>query len=121
MYPWLTGAGSWLMLTMQTQVFGVRGSGGNLCLEPKLTPAQFDASGKSEIRCAFMGRPIRVCYENPHKLDWQQYQIESIRIREKTFLCNTPQFVIPGEELQKGDGELLIEVRLAQKGGTENV
>ncbi|MBD5552484.1 MAG: cellobiose phosphorylase [Lachnospiraceae bacterium] len=121
MYPWLTGAGSWLMLTMQTQVFGVRGSGGNLCLEPKLTPAQFDASGKSEIRCAFMGRPIRVRYENPHKLDWQQYQIESIRIREKTFLCNTPQFVIPGEELQKGDGELLIEVRLAQKGGTENV
>ena len=36
-YPWLTGSASWYLLTMVTQVFGVRGQLGDLVLEPKLT------------------------------------------------------------------------------------
>lgn len=40
MYPYLTGAGSWLLLTLQTQAFGVRGLHGDLLLEPKLTAVQ---------------------------------------------------------------------------------
>ena len=121
MYPWLTGAGSWMMLTMQTQVFGVRGSGGNLCLEPKLTLAQFAADGNAEIICAFMGRPVRVRYENPQKLDWKQYQIGTVHMQEKKFDGGGMRLVIPREELSKGDGELLIEVRLVSKGGADHV
>ena len=34
MYPYLTGAGSWLLLTLQTQAFGVRGSRGICCWSP---------------------------------------------------------------------------------------
>ena len=121
MYPWLTGAGSWFMLTMQTQVFGVRGSKGRLCLEPKLTLAQFTVEGSAEISCAFMGRPIRVYYENPQKLDWQQYRIGTVRVQEKKFSKGGSRVVITSEELPEGDGELLIEVGLVAKGGTEDV
>lgn len=115
MYPWLTGSGSWLMLTMQTQVFGVHGSGGNLCLEPKLTLPQFSAAGNAEIACAFMGSPIRVRYENPQKLGWRQYQIGSARIQEKQFSCDGMRLIIPREELAQDSGELLITVRLVPK------
>ena len=37
MYHYLTGAASWFMMTMITQVFGVRGEAGNLILAPQLT------------------------------------------------------------------------------------
>lgn len=115
MYPWLTGAGSWLMLTLQTQAFGVHGSGGNLCLEPKLTLGQFDADGTAEITCAFMGNPLRVRYENPQKLDWGQYQIESVHMQEKSFRGGGARLVIAREELPERAGELFMEVRLAPK------
>lgn len=112
MYPWLTGAGSWLMLTMQTQVFGVRGCGGNLCLEPKLTLAQFDTDGNAGITCTFMGRPLRVSYENPQKLDWGQYQIESVYIHKKLFHGGAARLMIAREELPEGREELFVKVRL---------
>lgn len=64
MYPYLTGAGSWLLLTMQTQAFGVRGRGGDLLLEPKLRLEQFDADGTAELCCTAAGRRLRVRYEN---------------------------------------------------------
>ena len=34
-YPYLTGAASWYMMTMVTQIFGFRGEWGDLVLEPK--------------------------------------------------------------------------------------
>lgn len=56
MYPYLTGAGSWLLLTMQTQVFGVRGRDGDLLLEPKLTAELCAAPQQTENRfpCCFL-------------------------------------------------------------------
>lgn len=45
MYHYLTGAASWYMLTLITEVFGVRGEAGNLLLAPKLLGEQFDNAG----------------------------------------------------------------------------
>ena len=45
MYPWLTGSASWYLLTLLTEVFGVKGDLGDLILEPKLVAAQFDSQG----------------------------------------------------------------------------
>lgn len=42
MYHYLTGAASWYMMTMITEVFGIRGQNGNLILYPKLLAEQFD-------------------------------------------------------------------------------
>lgn len=78
MYPYLTGSGSWMLLTLQTQVFGVRGQNGQLFLDPRLSDAHFDKEGLAQIRCHSAGRDLLVRYRNPRKLDFGQYQIGSI-------------------------------------------
>ncbi len=50
MYPWLTGSASWYLLTLLTEVFGVKGDLGDLILEPKLVAAQFDPQGDATVR-----------------------------------------------------------------------
>lgn len=75
MYHYLTGAASWYMMTMITQVFGVRGETGDLLLEPKLTAGQFDAGGHAAVQVTFAGRRLTVCYQNPDRLDYGSYRI----------------------------------------------
>lgn len=62
MYHYLTGAASWMMLTAVTRMFGVRGEWGDLILEPKLLPEQFDSEGKASIELEFAGKSLRVTY-----------------------------------------------------------
>ena len=121
MYPWLTGAGSWLMLTMRTQVFGVRGRAGNLELAPQLLAAQFDQNGNAGISCHFRGRPLQVWYRNPQKLDWDQYQVASACVQGKQWTGNAKKLTIPWEELAEGTGQICIEVVLAAKKNQESV
>ncbi len=79
-YNWLTGSASWYVLTMVTEVFGVRGELGNLRLTPQLTLAQFDENGTAALHTLFAGRSIHVTYQNPAKLEFGQYQIQSIAV-----------------------------------------
>ena len=65
MYPYLTGAGSWLMLCLMEQAFGIRGDAGDLLLSPHLTEAQLDDQGRTAIRCYFAGREIEAVYHLP--------------------------------------------------------
>lgn len=73
MYPYLTGAASWLMLTMLTQVYGVRGENGDLRLAPQLLPEQFDAADTAAVHCRFAGADVTVTYRNPRRLAPGQY------------------------------------------------
>lgn len=77
MYHYLTGAGSWYMMTMITQVFGVRGEAGDLVLEPKLVKEQFDESGTAKISLTFAGKEFEVICHNPKRLDYGEYVIGS--------------------------------------------
>jgi cellobiose phosphorylase len=79
-YAYLTGSSTWLMLTLATQVFGVRGEAGNLCIEPKLTLRQFDEKGRAAITCQFRNEKIRVTYSNSDFREWNEYKIATIRI-----------------------------------------
>lgn len=99
MYPYLTGAASWLLLTFQTQVFGVRGHEGDLLLEPKLTKEQFDDLGNAEIECTAVGRRLRVRYEDPSGADHGEYLIGGVVCGEKHFEVNSESFIIPSSEL----------------------
>ncbi len=76
MYHYLTGAASWFMLTMITEVFGVRGDLGNLTLAPKLMPEQFDADGNASIQLDFLKKTFLIRYHNPERLPYGTYQIE---------------------------------------------
>ncbi len=80
MYPYLTGSASWYLLTMLTEVLGVKGRSGDLVLEPKLMPEQFDADGRASVLTLFAGRKLRVTYHNPDRLPWGVYTITGIRL-----------------------------------------
>jgi cellobiose phosphorylase len=58
MYTYLTGSASWYLLTMLTEVYGVKGELGNLVIEPKLTAGKFDAYGKEKVQTLFAGKHI---------------------------------------------------------------
>lgn len=88
MYPYLTGSGSWLLLTLQTQVFGVRGENGALVLKPQLSRCHFDKNGTAQIRCHSAGSDLLVRYHNPEGLDAGEYRVGQI-------LCNGQPVALP--------------------------
>ena len=63
-YHYLTGAASWLMLTVLTEMFGIKGSFGDMVFEPGLLPSQFDPDGMASVSFEFNGRPVKVVYKN---------------------------------------------------------
>ena len=84
MYNYLTGSASWLLFTMLTQVFGVRGEMGGLAIDPKLVKEQFGKSGKVSVSAGFAGKRIMVNYYNPEKLDYGEYKIGNVSINDKS-------------------------------------
>jgi cellobiose phosphorylase len=80
MYPYLTGSASWYLLTMLTEVLGIKGRLGDLVLEPKLMPEQFDADGRASVQTLFAGRKLEIAYHNPDRLPWGRHTIAWIRL-----------------------------------------
>ncbi|MBU1125943.1 MAG: cellobiose phosphorylase [Candidatus Omnitrophica bacterium] len=80
MYMYLTGSASWYVLTLISQVYGVRGKDGDLCLEPKLTAAQFLHSTTLTIQRNFSGRKLTVNFINHHRLEWGKYSIVKVSL-----------------------------------------
>lgn len=83
MYPYLTGSASWLLLTMLSEVFGVKGKLGDMVLEPKLAPKLFDLAGTASVATQFAGRQLKIIYANQKRLDYGDYRIVSISIDGK--------------------------------------
>ena len=76
MYHYLTGAASWYLLTMVTEVFGVHGELGDLVIEPKLVRSQFDSQGQASIEVLFGGRSFKITIMNPSGKEYGEYTIE---------------------------------------------
>lgn len=83
MYPWLTGSASWYLLTLVTEVFGVKGQVGDLLLQPKLLATQFDEQSRAGVKTLFAGRVIEVVYHNADQLDYGSYEVKAVRIDEQ--------------------------------------
>lgn len=81
-YHYLTGAASWMLLTVITQMYGIRGSMGDLLLDPQLCPQQFDGKGEADIQLVFAGRTLHIVYRNPEKLAPGKYAVKEIRINK---------------------------------------
>ena len=77
MYHYLTGAASWYMLTMITEVFGVHGVSGDLVLYPKLLGEQFDTDGIAATSVTFAGKQLQITYVNGSHLDFGSYTVTS--------------------------------------------
>ena len=83
MYHYLTGAASWYMMTVVTQMYGVRGRLGDLCLAPRLLAEQFDEDHEMAVTVEFAGVPIEVVYHNEELCDYGAYRIEQVRLDEE--------------------------------------
>ena len=74
-YSYLTGAASWYMMTVITEVFGVYGEEGDMVISPKLTAAQFDEEGKASLRLNFAGKSFCITFSDPEKKEYGEYRI----------------------------------------------
>ena len=84
MYSYLTGSASWFVLTLLTQVFGIRGEYGDLLIEPKLTAEQFRNSQTISITCSFAKKILEVKFINPQKKDYGCYSITRVCLNGKS-------------------------------------
>ena len=80
LYHYLTGAASWMLLTVVTEMFGVKGWLGDLQLAPSLLAEQFDSEGKAGVHLEFAGRRLHVEYQNPKHLEAGNYQVTRLEI-----------------------------------------
>ena len=115
LYNYLTGAASWYMLTVLTEMFGLKGDLGNLLIEPKLMACQFDEKGNAEITSYFARQKITVIYENAEHKEIGDYEVEEIYIDECKYFWNSTQPSIEKEVLESLDQkkEHIIRVKLA--------
>jgi len=111
-YAYLTGSASWYVLTLLTQVYGVRGWGGDLLIAPQLTADQFDDKGRASVELHFAGVRLAVTFINEARLAPGTYEIGKIR---------SPKSEVPFT--RRGRGEVLVQRELiAQlKGGAIEV
>jgi len=82
-YMYLTASPAWLLITLVTQVFGVRGEKGLLCIHPKIRSEQFTKEGQAVFTSKFRGKPIQVVFHNPEHLNWDEYKIAKIFLNGK--------------------------------------
>ena len=101
LYHYLTGSASWYLLTLVTQVFGVRGEWGDLQLAPQLVPEQFGAAGQVSLETTFAGKHLRVIYVNRAKRPSGQYAISSVLVQGQSLSMgnNAATVTIPREML----------------------
>lgn len=94
LYPYLTGAASWYMLTMICWVYGVRGDLGDLLVAPALQAEQFGAEGSVSVSLPFAGRRLHVVICNPDRKQQEDYKVVAAQL--------------DGEEQQIENGQLRI-------------
>jgi hypothetical protein len=82
-YHYLSGSASWLLMTMLTLIFGIRGEYGDLVLEPKLVRSQFGQKGKAAAFAFFRGRRMIVIYENAALLDYGVYKVLDVTVNNE--------------------------------------
>ena len=79
MYHYLTGAASWMLLTVLNEMYGVKGEIGALKFKPKLLAKQFE-NGEASVSCMFRGTNIHVTYKNGMCKDAGDYKVAVIYI-----------------------------------------
>ena len=78
MYSYLTGSASWYIMTLLTQVFGLRGQFGDLVIAPKLVAHQFKYSPEISATLNFANKRLNITYINPRKKDYDHYHIKEV-------------------------------------------
>lgn len=113
MYHYLTGAASWMMLTVITEMFGVKGSCGALVLEPRLQKEQF-RDGQAGIYLNFGGRRWHIVYRNDAGKECGDYRAENASLNGKRLALKDGAVSVSLEEIrgleENRTHELLVEL-----------
>lgn len=112
MYPWLTGAGSWFILTLLTQIFGAEGEYGSLTLHPQLLAEQFDREGNARIAFSFAGRKMNLIYQNPKHLEVGDYEVVEICLDSRPLPFDKKNPVVSRETLLRLPGDPVHTLRV---------
>lgn len=100
LYHYLTGSASWLLLTVLTEMFGVKGEYGSLLLEPKLVKEQFDEEGKAGVSFVFGGRKFAVTYINRESREYGEYRIGEVHLAGKPLMPVSGKAALLKEEIE---------------------
>lgn len=112
LYHYLTGAASWYMLTVITQMFGVHGEAGGLAIRPQLLLKQFDAENKAAISLKFMGITWELTIENPNRLEVGSYVVGKAYMDGASQVVDAAQVRYTPEEVRSLDDRKVHHVRL---------
>ncbi len=114
LYHYLTGAGSWYLLTVICEMFGIKGDAGALRIEPKLMKSQFDPDGKASVAFPFAGCDFTASFINSGGKDYGEYRIGKALVDGDKELSAEGSFVqITAAQLgELGSGAHVIEVEL---------
>lgn len=107
MYPYLTGSASWLLMTMVTEICGVRGIYGDLSLQPRLVRELLNENRRMDIRLNFAGVPLHICFRAQEEQDVYT-EVKSVTLDGEAVRGN----IIPRDVLQsvRTEREILIQV-----------
>ncbi|TVP96830.1 MAG: cellobiose phosphorylase [Acholeplasmatales bacterium] len=112
MYPYLTGSASWLILTLVTEVFGIKGDLGLPVFEPKLLLAQFKEETTLAITTLINERRVTVVYDNPMRLNYGDYHIGNVVVDDEEQAFSRTRFGV--KLLQKITGDRVVVVLKAK-------
>lgn len=82
-YHYLTGSASWYILTILTEVFGIKGKYGDLLLAPKLLKKQFNKDYEALCYTSFANKKLLIVFKNKKNLEFNQYRIEKVILNNK--------------------------------------
>ena len=109
MYHYLTGAASWMMLTVITQMFGVKGSCGDMILAPQLVQEQFK-DGKAGLTLNFGGKRWHIVYVNTQNLESGEYRVGSAALDGRPLTVQEGGVRIPLAEITQLSDESVHEI-----------
>ena len=113
LYNYLTGAGSWYLLTAVTRQFGVRGESGDLLIAPALVKEQFDKDNEAIITLPFRNKLFKVVLKNPEMKDALEYTVGKVTLDGKEIEVDQTAVKIPAAVLDElSNEEHTIEVVL---------
>lgn len=113
MYTYLTGAASWLMMTVVQEMYGVKGVLGNMVITPRLCAEQFDENGTASITLPFAGSCLRVVIENPAKKEAGSYKIQDAFLNGTPLSHSDSSISISRETIENKDQEQDIRIVLS--------
>ena len=111
MYPYLTGSASWYLLTMLTEVYGIKGRLGDLVLAPRLNA---DLGERAAVNLRFAGKALEIEILNPQHLNGAECRVKQVTVNGKNMEISAAEVVYKRAEVQKWPSESKITLTLGR-------